>query len=369
MPPSPSPAVTPGAAVPPASTTPPSLFSRAKDAVKLAGKGIGFLGKATPLLYAAQPLEANAGEEEALAKLRLIDGLNLTGQELQLARDLAMSPKVSYDKFVSKYVPASTAVASTTPPPAAGGNVPGISGLDLSAFKPRSAAEEARAAEDFEASQIAAGKIRSKEDIQKDLEAFRTEDKTRAETDRTAAKEAFKENILLNAALAAPQFLKGSGLAQATARFGETFAPMALQTAAEKSKALKEATKFERDANDKFRLAQIDMDKADRAISEGRYGRGQELEQKAAQNYLAGSIQIYSAQLKSQAHLLGVDKVVASEMLKEARERAKGLQLNEQFRKLPIQDQQRLIQSIMQQAIPGIGGLQTNRPLIQNVPD
>lgn len=100
----------------PTSTTPPSLFSRAKDAVKFVNKGIGFLGKATPLLYAAQPLEANAGEEDALAKLRLIDGLNLTGQELQLARDLAMSPKVSYDKFVSKYFPASTAVASAPPP-------------------------------------------------------------------------------------------------------------------------------------------------------------------------------------------------------------------------------------------------------------
>jgi len=370
MPPSPSPAVTPGAAVPPASTTPPSLFSRAKDAVKLAGKGIGFLGKATPLLYAAQPLEANAGEEEALAKLRLIDGLNLTGEELQLARDLAMSPKVSYDKFVSKYVPANTAVASATPPPpAAGGpSVPGISGLDLSAFKPRSAADYAKEQEDYLNTQVSAGKIKSQDDIKKALEDFRTEGKTRAEADRTTAKEAFKENILLNAALAAPQFLKGRGLDQATARFSEAFAPMALETASQKSKALKEATKFERDANDKFRLAQIDMDKADRATAEGRFGRGQELEAKASQNYLAGSIQLYSAQLQAQAHLLGMDKIVASEMLKEARERAKTLQLNEQFRKLPIQDQQRLIQSIMQQAIPGISGIQTNRPPIQNVP-
>jgi hypothetical protein len=370
MPLSPSPAVTPGAAVPPASTTPPSLFSRAKDAVKLAGKGIGFLGKATPFLYAAQPLEANAGEEEALAKLRLIDTLNLKGEELQLARDLAMSPKVSYDKFVSKYVPANTAVASATPPPpAAGGpSVPGISGLDLSAFKPRSAEEETKRSEDYIASQVAAGKIRSEEDIKKDFEAFRTEGKTRAEADRAAAKEAFKENILLNAALAAPQFLRGRGLDQATARFSEAFAPMALETASQKTKAIKEANKYERDSDDKFRLAQIDMDKAARATAEGRFAKGQELEQKATQNYLAGSIQLYSAQLQAQAHLLGMDKIVASEMLKGARERAKTLQLNEQFRKLPIQDQERLIQSIMQQAIPGISGIQTNRPPIQNVP-
>ena len=369
MPPSPSPAVTPGAAVPPASTTPPSLFSRAKDAVKLAGKGIGFLGKATPLLYAAQPLEANAGEADALAKLRLIDGLNLTGQELQLARDLAMSPKVSLEKFTSKYFPASTAVASAPPPPNAGGTgVPGIGGIDLSAFKPRSAAEEARAAEDFEASQIAAGKIRSKEDIQKDLEAFRTEGKTRAEADRAAAKEAFKENILLNAALAAPQFLRGRGLDQATARFSETFAPMALETASQKSKALKEATKFERDAEDKFRLAQLDMDKADRATSEGRYGRGQELEAKASQNYLNAQLEKYKSDIYYSVGMNAIDREVAKGMISAAAERVKSLQLNEQFRKLPMTDQQRIINSILQQATPGIGGIQTNRPPIQNVP-
>jgi hypothetical protein len=143
---------------------------------------------------------------------------------------------------------------------------------------------------------------------------------------------------------------------------------MALETASQKTKAIKEANKYERDSDDKFRLAQIDMDKAARATAEGRFAKGQELEQKATQNYLAGSIQLYSAQLQAQAHLLGMDKVVASEMLKGAREQAKTLQLNEQFRKLPIQDQQRLIQSIMQQAIPGISGIQTNRPPIQNVP-
>jgi hypothetical protein len=370
MPPSPSPAVTPGAAVPPASTTPPSLFSRAKDAVKLAGKGIGFLGKATPLLYAAQPLEANAGEADALAKLRLIDGLNLTGQELQLARDLAMSPKVSLERFTSKYFPASTAVASAPPPPpAAGGpSVPGISGLDLSAFKPRTAEEEVKRSEDYIASQVAAGKIRSEEDIKKDFEAFRTEGKTRAEADRTAAKEAFKENILLNAALAAPQFLRGRGLDQATARFSETFAPMALETASQKTKAIKEANKYERDSDDKFRLAQIDMDKAARATAEGRFGRGQELEQKASQNYLAAQLEKYKADMSYAATMGYVDRVVAKGLVDAAAERVKGLQLNEQFRKLPMQDQQRIINNILQQAVPGIGGLQTNRPPIQNVP-
>jgi len=63
-----------------------------------------------------------------------------------------------------------------------------------------------------------------------------------------------------------------------------------------------------------------------------------------------------------------VDRVVAKGLVDAAAERVKGLQLNEQFRKLPMQDQQRIINNILQQAVPGIGGLQTNRPPIQNVP-
>jgi hypothetical protein len=373
MPPSPSPAVTPGAAVPPASTTPPSLFSRAKDAVKLAGKGIGFLGKATPLLYAAQPLEANAGEADALAKLRLIDGLNLTGQELQLARDLAMSPKVSLERFTSKYFPASTAVASAPPPPSAGGaGTPGISGIDLSAFKPRSAAEEARAAEDFEASQIAAGKIRSKEDIQKDLEAFRTEGKTRAETDRTAAKEAFKENILLNAALAAPQFLKGSGLAQATARFGETFAPMALQTAAEKSKAIKQANVAERESQDKFRLAQIDLNKAKRAESLGNYDKARSLSLDSIKTYATAVLDKYKSDAYVTASTGAYDRMLVGKQYDLSKEALDRLYMSTQFNNASPEMKEEMIRVRVQsmfQIRPGIGGLQTNRPPIQNVPD
>ena len=363
---SPSPAATPTAGAS------PTLFSRVKDVANVAGKGIGLLTKATPFLYAAQPLEANAGEREALEKLRLIDTLNLKGEELRLARDLAMSPQVSYDRFVSKYFPAgaTTATAGTTPPPppAGGAGVPGISGIDLSAYKPRSAADYAKEQEDYIASQVAAGKIKSQDDIKKELEAFRTEGKTRAEADRTAAKEAFKENILLNAALAAPQFLRGRGLDQATARFSETFAPMALETASQKSKAMKEATKFERDAADKFRLAQIDMDKADRAAAEGRFGKGQELEAKASQNYLAAQLEKYKADTSYAATMGYVDRVVAKGMIDAATERVKALQLNPEFRKLPMQDQQRIVNTILQQATPGIGGIQTSRPPIQNVP-
>ena len=143
---------------------------------------------------------------------------------------------------------------------------------------------------------------------------------------------------------------------------------MALETAAQKSKAMKEATKYERDANDKFRLAQIDMDKADRATAEGRFGKGQELEQKASTNFLNAQLEKYKADTSYAATMGYVDRVVAKGMVDAATERVKALQLNTEFRNLPMQDQQRIVNSILQQAVPGIGGLQTNRPPIQNVP-
>jgi hypothetical protein len=251
-------------------------------------------------------------------------------------------------------------------PPA--GGIPGIGGIDLSAFRPRAATDYAREQEDYLAREAASGKIKSPEDIKKALEEFRTEGRTRAEADRATAKEAFRENLLLNAALAAPQFLKGSGLAQATARFGETFAPMALETSAQKSKAMREATKFERDAEDKFRLAQIDMDKAARASAEGRIAKGQELADKASQTFLAASVEKYKADMSYAATMGYVDRVVAKGMVDAATERIKALQLNSEFRALPMQDQQRIINTILQQATPGIGGIQANRPPIQNVP-
>jgi hypothetical protein len=265
-------------------------------------------------------------------------------------------------------VAAPPAAGGTTPPPAGGAGTPGISGIDLSAFRPRSAADYAKEQEDYLNTQVSAGKIKSQDDIKKALEEFRTEGKTRAEADRTTAKEAFKENILLNAALAAPQFLRGRGLDQATARFSETFAPMALETASQKTKAMREATKYERDANDKYRLAQLDMDKADRATAEGRFAKGQELEQKASQNFLAAQLEKYKADTSYAATMGYVDRVVAKGMIDAATERIKALQLNTEFRNLPMTDQQRIVNSILQQATPGIGGIQTNRPPIQNVP-
>lgn len=358
IPPPPSPAVTPGAAVPPTTAASPSLLRRGASFL---GKRLGPIGLAATAAVPA--LDALVGTErrldtQDLDPITLMQGTigqeDMPGSKSAVATSPAVAPP---------------AAGSTTPPPAAGGpSVPGISGLDLSAFKPRSAADFAKEQEDYLNTQVSAGKIKSQDDIKKALEEFRTEGKTRAEADRTTAKEAFKENILLNAALAAPQFLRGRGLDQATARFSETFAPMALETASQKTKAMREATKYERDANDKFRLAQIDMDKADRATAEGRFAKGQELEQKASQNYLAAQLEKYKADTSYAATMGYVDRVVAKGMIDAATERIKALQLNTEFRNLPMQDQQRIVNSILQQAVPGIGGIQANRPPIQNVP-
>lgn len=352
MPLPPSPAVTPGAAAPPTS---------------LMGRSLGLLKRAGPYGIAASigiPIVGDAlmSTDRGTASAEQDPLTAMQGTAGQQDR-----PGVT--PITTAPVTAPPGAGAPPPPPSAGGtSVPGISGLDLSAFKPRTAADFAKEQEDYLNTQVSAGKIKSQDDIKKALEEFRTEGKTRAETDRTTAKEAFKENLLINAALAAPQFLKGRGLDQATARFGETFAPMALETAAQKSKAMKEATKYERDANDKFRLAQIDMDKADRATAEGRFGKGQELEQKASTNFLNAQLEKYKADTSYAATMGYVDRVVAKGMIDAATERVKALQLNTEFRNLPMQDQQRIINSILQQAVPGIGGLQTNRPPIQNVP-
>jgi len=255
------------------------------------------------------------------------------------------------------------APAGVAPPGAGGGpgvgapptgGVPGISSFDLSAFKPRTAADYSREQEDYIASQVAAGKIPSEKDILKREEERAAGIRSLAQSDRAAAKETFKENLLLNAALAAPQFLRGRGLSQATARFGETFAPMALETAAQKSKSLKEATKFERDAEDKLRQAEIDMAKSTRAAAEGRFGRGQELESKALQNYLTASVQKYVAELGANAQLIGITKLTIQEALKSANEQIKLELINPDFKALSPEKKLEKIQFIRENALDSV---------------
>lgn len=359
MPPPPSPAVTPGAAVPPTTAASPSLLRRGASFL---GKRLGPIGLAATAAVPA--LDALVGTERYMGDA---DVDPITAMQGSISREEIPGSKSAVATSPAAAPPG--AGTTSPPPPAAGGpSVPGISGIDLSAFRPRSAADYAKEQEDYLNTQVSAGKIKSQDDIKKALEEFRTEGKTRAEADRTAAKEAFKENMLLNAALAAPQFLKGRGLDQATARFSEAFAPGAMETAKEKTRAIREATKYERDANDKYRLAQLDMDKADRATAEGRFAKGQELEAKASQNYLAAQLEKYKADIYQSVGMNAIDREVAKGMISAAAERVKSLQLNEQFRKLPITEQQRIINIILQQGSLGIGGIQANRPPIQNVP-
>jgi len=207
--------------------------------------------------------------------------------------------------------------------------------------------------------------LRSLKDVQSDLEKFRTEGKERAEADRTAAKEAFKDELLLGAALSAPQFLKGRGLAQAAARAAETFSPLAMKAMAGKSSAIKEANKAEREAADKFKLAQLDLDKAIRAEELGKFDKAASLRADSMKTYTQAMLDKYKADVSYAATMGYVDRVVAKGMVDAARDQIGALQLNPEFRKQPIEVQQRMINSILQGAV-GQGGQQ--RPRIIDVP-
>jgi hypothetical protein len=207
--------------------------------------------------------------------------------------------------------------------------------------------------------------LRSLKDVQSDLEKFRTEGKERAEADRTAAKEAFKEELLLGAALSAPQLLKGRGLAQATARAAETFSPLAMKAMAGKSSAIKEANKAERESADKFKLAQLDLDKAIRAEELGKFDKAASLRADSMKIYTQAMLDKYKADVSYAATMGYVDRVMAKGMVDAAKEQIAGLQLKKEFRDQPIEVQQRIINSILQGAV-GQGGQQ--RPRITDVP-
>jgi hypothetical protein len=273
-------------------------------------------------------------------------------------------------------VAAPPGAGGTTPPPSAGGaGTPGGPALTSDIFgmlKPKSLTESLAEQTAYRKGLEEKGEIPSYEQLKKEYEEFRTEGKTRAETDRAAAKEAFKENILLNAALAAPQFLKGSGLAQATARFGETFAPMALQTAAEKSKAIKQANVAERESQDKFRLAQIDLNKAKRAESLGNYDKARSLSLDSIKTYATAVLDKYKSDAYVTASTGAYDRMLVGKQYDLAKEALDKLYMSTQFNNASPEMKQEMIRVRVQsifQIRPGIGGLQTNRLPIQNVPD
>jgi len=267
--------------------------------------------------------------------------------------------------------------ASNAPPapgPGPGGRGPGGPGaglampgfpLNLADFKPKSIEDYIAEREAFEKKLGTEKGVRSIKDIQGDLEKFRTEGKERAAADRAAAQEAFKEDALMTLALGASQFLKGRGLAQATARVAETVTPGLTGAMQSRKASIKEANKSEREAADKYKLAQLDLDKAYRAEELGKFDKAAALRSDSMKTYVQASLEKYKADVSYAATMGYVDRIVAKGLVDAATERVKGLQLDPEFRKLDPQAQQRMIDSILQGAV-GQGGSQ--RPKIIDVP-
>lgn len=260
--------------------------------------------------------------------------------------------------------PAAPPAAPPGAPPPSGVGKPGLP-FNLADFKPKSIDDYIRERNQYEATLGAEQGVRSLQDIKQDLAKFGTRAKERSEADRKAAQETFKDDLLMSAALAAPQFLKGRGLAQATARAAETFSPMATKAMGTRAASIKDAIKTERDAEDKFELAQLDLDKAYRAEELGKFDKAASLRDSSMKTYVDAALKKYSADTSYAATLGYVDRIVAKGLIDAAGERVKALQLNPEFRKLDIPTQQRLINSILQGAVNSGGG---GRPQIMDVP-
>lgn len=361
--------VTPPAAA--GATTRPGLASLASRVSKIPGMGLitrhPYLTAGTAALTLGQPVVDRlmatdqgtpSAELDAIAAMQGTQGgvdRNATGD----SRFMTASPR---DKGAP--TPSPTGV-----PPAGGpGGAPttGLPSLpfSLADLKPKSIEELIAERNLYEAKLDKQG-LRSLKDVQSDLEKFRTEGKERAESDRAAAKKAFQEELLLGAALSAPQLLKGRGLSQAVARATETFSPLAMKAAASKTSSIKEADKMERESADKYKLAQLDLDKAIRAEELGKFDKAASLRDSSIKTYTQAALEKYKADVSYATTMGYVDRVVAKGMVDAARDQISALQLNPEFRKQPIDVQQRMIQSILSNAV-GQGGQQ--RPKIVDVP-
>ena len=359
MPLPPSPAVTPGAAAPPTS---------------LMGRSLGLLKRAGPYGIAASigiPIVGDAlmSTDRGTASAEQDPLTAMQGTAGQQDR-----PGVTPITTAPVTAPPGAGGTTTGGAPPGGTNVPGGPALTSDIFgmlKPKSLTESLAEQTAYRKGLEEKGEIPSYEQLKKEYEEFRTEGKTRAQSDRAAAKEAFKENLFLNAALAAPQFLKGSGLGQATARFGETFAPMALETAAQKSKAIRQADTAERESQDKFRLAQIDLNKSKRAESLGDYDKARALSLDSIKTYATAVLDKYKSDAYVTASTGAYDRMLVGKQYDLAEKSLNDLYITPAFKSASPEMKQEMIRVRVQsifQIRPGIGGLQTNRLPIQNVP-
>lgn len=370
-------AATPSAvpAAPAAPATPPTgirgLLNRVSNSPvgRFAGMGTKALGVAELL----RPTEANVGEDDMLAKVRMLQemGGSLDPNVREAAQTEALLPRVPLLQWKAKYFPEAAAQDMAPGGPGAAPTAPGAGPvmpampIDLAGLKPKSIEDYIAERNAYEKKLGTEKGVRSIEDIKTDLEKFRTEAKERATADKAAAQEAFQQEALLTAALAAPQFLKGRGLGQATARFAETASPGLMGAMQARKSSLKEATKAERDAADKFKLAQLDLDKSYRAEELGKFDKAASLRADSTKTYIQAAMDKYKADVSYAATMGYVDRIVAKGLIDAATERVKGLQLNPDFKKLDPQTQQRMINSILQGAVSQ-GGSQ--RPKIVDVP-
>jgi len=376
----PVPSAAPSATTPSAAPMPPNagpaqppsgirgLFSRFANSP--VGRFAGYATKGLGVAELLRPTEANVGEDDMLAKTRMLQELggSLDPAVREAAQAEALLPRVSLSQWKAKYFPEAAAQdlapAANLPAPGPGGPaMPGFP-LNLADYKPKSIEDYISERNQFE-EKLGAKGVRSIKDIQTDLEKFRTEGKERAAADKAAAQAAFKDEALLTAALAAPQFLKGRGLGQATARFSEAATPGLMGAMQSRKASIKEANKAEREAADKYKLAQLDLDKAYRAEELGKFDKAAALRSDSMKTYVQASLEKYKADVSYAATMGYVDRIVAKGLVDAATERVKGLQLNPDFRKLPPETQQRMIDSILRGAI-GQGGAQ--RPQIIDVP-
>lgn len=365
-------------AVPVAPTTPATPPSGIRGLInRVSNSPVGrFVGAGTKALGVAEllrPTEANVGEDDILAKTRMLQSMggSLDPAVREAAQAEALLPRVSLSQWKAKYFPEAAAQdlapAAKLPDSGPGGpgapKMPGFP-LNLADYKPKSIEDYISERNQFE-EKLGAKSVRSIKDIQTDLEKFRTEGKERAAADKAAAQEAFKDEALLAAALAAPQFLKGRGLGQATARFAETATPGLMGAMQSRKSSIKEANKAEREAADKYKLAQLDLDKAYRAEELGKFDKAAALRSDSMKTFVQASLEKYKADVSYAATMGYVDRILAKGLVDAATERVKGLQLNPEFRKLPPETQQRMIESILRGAV-NQGGSQ--RPQILDVP-
>ena len=347
------------------------LFSRVANSP--VGRFAGYATKGLGVAELLRPTEANVGEDDMLAKTRMLQSMggSLDPAVREAAQAEALLPRVSLSQWKAKYFPEAAAQdlapAANLPAPGPGGPgapvMPGFP-LNLADYKPKSIEDYISERNQFE-EKLGAKGVRSIKDIQTDLEKFRTEGKERATADKAAAQAAFKDEALLAAALAAPQFLRGRGLGQATARFSEAATPGLMGAMQSRKASIKEANKAEREAADKYKLAQLDLDKAYRAEELGKFDKAAALRSDSMKTYVQASLEKYKADVSYAATMGYVDRIVAKGLVDAATERVKGLQLNPDFRNLPPETQQRMIDSILRGAI-GQGGAQ--RPRIIDTP-